>query len=307
MTGSKEWQEPRNTINPVKTKKIVKINSIVIIYAIGAILLGICLIAGSIYAKGKINETVKANAKPTVEINRNDDTNTIDIEVSHIRGIKEIRYKWNNEAEEIINGNNQKTIKQTIPLIGGQNTLTVSVTEENGQTVSYKNTYTVANLPEIELSSVSNGIKITVSSKENLSTVKYKWDDGEEQNIDVTENQYEGIINAPGGKHTLEVEAIDTKGNKGLKTQAVVGDTAPTVTIKAQIIDGKKMFVIDAEDDIGISNVEITLNDNVIEQADVNDKTYHKEVEILTGENKILVKAYNVNNLEAKKGAKYNN
>ena len=87
----------------------------------------------------------------------------------------------------------------------------------------------------------------------------------------------------------------------------VVGDTAPTVTIKAQIIDGKKMFVIDAEDDIGISNVEITLNDNVIEQADVNDKTYHKEVEILTGENKILVKAYNVNNLEAKKGAKYNN
>ena len=121
MTGSKEWQEPRNTINPVKTKKLVKINSIVIIYAIGAILLGICLIAGSIYAKGKINETVKANAKPTVEINRNDDTNTIDIEVSHIRGIKEIRYKWNNEAEEIINGNNQKTIKQTIPLIGGQN------------------------------------------------------------------------------------------------------------------------------------------------------------------------------------------
>lgn len=307
MTGSKEWQEPRNTINPVKTKKLVKINSIVIIYAIGAILLGICLIAGSIYAKGKINETVKANAKPTVEINRNDDTNTIDIEVSHIRGIKEIRYKWNNEEEEIINGNNQKTIKQTIPLIGGQNTLTVSVTEENGQTVSYKNTYTVANLPEIELSSVSNGIKITVSSKENLSTVKYKWDDGEEQNIDVTENQYEGIINAPGGKHTLEVEAIDTKGNKGLKTQVVVGDTAPTVTIKAQIIDGKKMFVIDAEDDVGISNVEITLNDNVVEQADVNDKTYHKEVEILTGENKILVKAYNVNNLEAKKGAKYNN
>ena len=307
VTGNEE-EKYKKKKSPVKTRKSVAgINSIVIFYAISVIILGVCMISGSVYAKEKINETVEANTKPTIEINRNDDTNTIDLEVSHIRGIKEIKYKWNNDEENIIEGNNQKKIQRTIPLIGGQNTLTVSVTEENGQTVSYEKTYTVANLPQVELSSVSNGIKINVSSQEKLEYIIYKWDNGTEEKINTQENIYEGIINAPGGKHTLEVKAVDEKGNIGTKTQVIVGDTAPTVTIKAEIINEKRMFIIDAEDDTGLSKIEITLNGDVIEQIDSNTKTYHKEVEILTGENKLLVQVYNVNNLETKKGALYKN
>lgn len=308
VTGYEEERKSQiKKERPVKTKKVASINTIVVIFAICIIILGICMATGSAYARERINETVEAKAKPTVEINRNDDTNTIDIEVSHIRGIKEIRYKWNNGEEEIIQGNNQKRIQKNIPLIGGQNKLTVSVTEENGQTVSYENTYTVANLPQIELSSVSNGIKVNATSKEKLTSITYKWDDGTEEKIDVSDETYEGIINAPGGKHTLEITATDINGNVGTKTQVVVGDTAPTVTIKASIIDGKKMFVIDAEDDTALSSVEIVLNDNTVDKTEVSGKTYHKEIEILQGENKILVKAYNINELEALKGARYNN
>lgn len=308
ITGyEEEKKSPNKKQKPVKMKKVASINTIVTIFAICIIILGICMATGSTYAREKINETVEANAKPTVEMNRNDDTNTIDIEVSHIRGIKEIKYKWNNGKEEIIQGNNQTKIQKSIPLIGGQNTLTVSVTEENGQTVSYSNIYKVANLPQIELSSVSNGVKVKATSKEKLASITYKWDDGAVEKIDVSEETYEGIINAPGGKHTLEITATDINGNIGTKTQVVVGDTAPTVTIKASIIDGKKMFVIDAEDDTGLANVEIILNDNTVDKTEVSGKTYHKEIEILQGENKIIVKAYNINELEALKGARYNN
>ena len=67
------------------------------------------------------------------------------------------------------------------------------------------------------------------------------------------------------------------------------------------------MFVIDAEDDTGLANVEIILNDNTVDKTEVSGKTYHKEIEILQGENKIIVKAYNINELEALKGARYNN
>ena len=293
ITGyEEEKKSPNKKQKPVKMKKVASINTIVTIFAICIIILGICMATGSTYAREKINETVEANAKPTVEMNRNDDTNTIDIEVSHIRGIKEIKYKWNNGNEEIIQGNNQTKIQKSIPLIGGQNTLTVSVTEENGQT---------------ELSSVSNGVKVKATSKEKLASITYKWDDGAVEKIDVSEETYEGIINAPGGKHTLDITATDINGNIGTKTQVVVGDTAPTVTIKASIIDGKKMFVIDAEDDTGLANVEIILNDNTVDKTEVSGKTYHKEIEILQGENKIIVKAYNINELETLKGARYNN
>ena len=37
------------------------------------------MISGSVYAKDKINSVVEANAKPQVEINRNDEDNTIEI------------------------------------------------------------------------------------------------------------------------------------------------------------------------------------------------------------------------------------
>lgn len=299
---SKTHKKPKQ---PKEPKKVIDIKPILIFYAIFTIILGICMISGSSYAKGKINETVEANAKPVLQVNRNDDDNTIDIEVSHIRGIKTIRYRWNDEPEQTILGNGQKQKKETIPLIGGQNTLTVSVTEENGETVTYKNTYK-ANIPTIKLESVSNGVKITSTSEEGIDYIVYNWDDGEEEKIPINKDKYEGIINAPEGEHTLNIEAVDKKGNKANLSQLVVGDKSPTIGIKAAIIDGKISFVVDVEDDTEISKVEIALNGELIDSADnVRNKTYHKEIEVQEGENKLIVKAYNKNNLEAKKGAKY--
>ena len=60
------------------------------------------MISGSVYARDKINEVVEANAKPQVDINRNDEDNTIEINVKHIRGITKIAYKCNDEQENFI-------------------------------------------------------------------------------------------------------------------------------------------------------------------------------------------------------------
>ena len=82
-----------------KEKKPLSINVIVLFFAICVIILGICMISGSVYAKEKINEVVAANSKPLVDISRNDENNTIEINVKHIRGITKIAYKWNDEDE----------------------------------------------------------------------------------------------------------------------------------------------------------------------------------------------------------------
>lgn len=288
-------------------KKVLGINTIVVFYAVSIILLGICMISGSVYAKGKINETVEANTKPSVNIIRNDDNNTIEISVSHIRGIKTIAYKWNNGEETIIDGDNKTQLNEIIDLIGGTNTLKVTITEENGQSVTYSKEFIAGNIPEIKLEAVANGVKVTATSDEKISYITYSWDDGEEQKITVGATEYVRTISTPKGTHTLKIEAVDINNIKATKEQTVVGDTEPTLNITADIVDGKLVFVIDAEDDEAIKTIEITQNEGTKQVINVNASTYHNEIEMTQGVNKLLVTVYNKNGLSTTLGRQFRN
>ena len=300
--------EEEEKVKVKKEKKVLPVNAIVLFFAICIIILGICMISCSVYAKDKINETVEANAKPQVEINRNDDDNTVEINVKHIRGISKISYKWNDEQETVIDGKNQKEISETIDLIGGENTLTVVITEENGQSVTYEKQYKVGNIPQITLEAVSNGIKLTSTSENKIDYIVYSWDDGEEQKVEVGDTSYEGVINAPKGKHTLNIKVVDENKMEAKKEQEVVGDTEPTLTVKPDYVNGKVAFVIDAEDDELIKTVEITHNGGTKEIIDVNATTYHNDLVMTTGEtNTLIVTVTNNNNLQKTSRVKFDN
>lgn len=307
ITGEEKVQVKKEK----KEKKVVPINGIVSFFAITIIILGICMISGSVYAKDKINSVVEANAKPQVEINRNDEDNTIEINVQHIRNITKIVYRWNDEEETVLygkNGESSKNVSKTIDLIGGKNTLSVGITEENGETVTYEKTYTAGNIPEIKLEAVSNGVKVIATSETTIDYISYNWDDGEEEKITVGDKDYEGTINAPRGQHTLKIEVVDTNNMKANKTQTVVGDTEPTLEIKPQYVDGKVAFVINASDDEKITKVEITHNGGEKQVIDVNDLTYKKDIIMTTGEtNTLIVKVTNLNGLAKTSRVKFDN
>ena len=291
-----------------KEKKVLPVKVIVSFFAICIIILGICMISCSVYAKDKINEVVEANAKPQVEINRNDDNNTIEINVNHVRGITQIAYRWNDEEETVIDGNNQKNVSETIDLLGGQNTLTVTVTEENGESVTYEKQYKAGNIPTIKLEAVSNGVQLTSTIESTIKYIVYSWDDGEEQKIEVGDSSYEGIINAPKGEHMLKITVVDENNMEAKKEQKVVGDTEPTLTVKPDYVNGKVSFVIDAEDDELIRTVEITHNGGTKQTIDVNDTKYHNDLEMTTGEtNTLIVTVTNKNNLQKTLRVKFDN
>lgn len=298
--------KPNKTKMP-KEKNVLGINGIVIFYAICIIILGICMISGSVYAKEKINETVLANIKPTVDMIRNDNNNTVELTIKHIRGIKTVSYRWNAEEPITINGNNSKEISETIDLLGGKNTLIVDITEENGETVTYQKEFTVGNIPKITLEAVANGVKVTVTNEDEIDFIVYSWDEGEEQRIEVGDTEYEGTISAPSGQHTLKIEATNVNGVTAEKEQVVVGDTEPTLKLGASIVNDKLVFTIDAEDDQGISTIQIQHNDGEIQTINVNDKTYHEEVEMTEGVNKLVVLITNINGLETVQGVQFNN
>ena len=307
ITGEEKVQVKKEK----KEKKVVPINGIVSFFAITIIILGICMISGSVYAKDKINSVVEANAKPQVEINRNDEDNTIEINVKHIRNITKIVYRWNDEEETVLygkNGESSKNVSETIDLIGGKNTLSVGITEENGETVTYEKTYTAGNIPEIKLEAVANGVKIVATSETKIDYISYNWDDGEEQKIDVGENSYESTINAPKGQHILKIEVVDINDMRATKTQAVVGDTEPTVVVKPQYVDGKVAFVINAEDDEKITKIEITHNGGEKQVIDVNDTKFQKDIIMTTGEtNTLIVTVTNLNGLTKTSRVKFDN
>lgn len=306
ITGDEEIRGKKKN----KEKKALPINGITTFFAVTIIILGICMISGSAYAKEKINEVVETNVKPQVEINRNDDDNTIEINVKHIRNITKIVYAWNDGEENILYGKDDeksKDVSKTIDLIGGKNTLSVEITEENGQTVTYNKTYNV-NIPEIKLEAVSNGVKIVASSEEEINYISYSWDDGEKQEITVGEKTYEGTISAPKGQHELKIDVVDINDAKASKTQMVVGDTEPTLTIKPQYVDGKVAFVISAEDDEKITKVEITHNGGEKQVVDVNDKTYNENIIMTTGEtNTLIVTVTNLTGLTKTSRVKFDN
>lgn len=291
-----------------KEKKVLPVKAIVSFFSICIIILGICMISCSVYAKDKINEVVEANTKPQVEINRNDDNNTIEINVKHIRGITKIAYKWNDEEQKVIEENNQKNISETIDLPGGENKLTVTITEENGESVTYEKQYKAGNIPVIKLEAVSNGVQLTSTSEVEISYILYNWDDGEEQKIEVANKSYEGIINAPKGEHLLKITVVDENNMEAKKEQKVVGDTEPTLTIKPDYVEGKVAFVIDAEDDELIRTVELTHNGGTKETINVNDTKYHNDLVMTEGEtNTLIVTVTNKNGLQKTLRVKFDN
>ncbi len=291
-----------------KVKRVLPVNVIVIFFALGIIILGICMISGSVYAKDRINEVVLASAKPQVDITRNDDDNTVEINVNHVRGITKIAYRWNTDEETVIEGNNRKNISEKIDLIGGENTLTVTITEENGQSVTYEKKYQVGNIPVIKLEAVSNGVKLTATSEAKIENIIYNWDEGEEQKIEVGNTSYEGIINAPKGKHILKIKVVDENKMEAKKEQEVVGDTEPTVTVKPQFVDGKVAFVIEASDDEKLEKIEITHNGGAKQTEEINGTTYHKDIIMTTGEtNTLIVTATNLNGLTKTVRVKFDN
>lgn len=290
-----------------KQKRPMPTNKIVMFYAISIIILGICLISGSVYAKGKINAVVEANMKPTVNIVRNDENNTLEVNVNHIRQIKTITYKWNEEPENVIEKINKKDVLEIIDLIGGTNTLTISITEENGESITYKNEFNV-DIPEIKLEAVSNGVKLISKCKRNIDYIEYSWDDNEAEKIEVDDKKYEGIINAPKGEHILKIEVVDINGITAEKEQKVVGDTEPVINIEVKEIDGKKVFAIDAEDDEKIKTVEITHNSGEKKEITVDDKKYNTEIVMTEGEiNTLIITVTNLNDLSKTRRVKFDN
>lgn len=245
-------------------KAPIAINKIVIFFSISIIIFGIILVGGNAYAVykniDKLDTKVQQEeTKPQVEVNRED--NSINIQVTHDKEIDKIVYRWNEEQDVTIEGNNRTQITETIELPIGNNTLTIRVIDINGKETTYEKEYVVESDLKIDLSVVNNNnyLKITATDSSGLLYITYKWNSDQEVRIDVDPNNSKIIekeIEIPKGLNTITVNAVDILNVTQTKTLEVKGVEPPSISV----LQDKSELVVTVTDNEGIKQIQYSLN-----------------------------------------------
>lgn len=299
-------------VDDKKRKSSINIKSIIMFFATTIIVFGLIMVVdGSygVYAYNKDQE--KNNGKSNVpaeqaniQMSQTSD-DTINVSINSNIGISEVIYNWNSDAAETSSENGKTSIFKSIEMPVGENTLNVRVIDIDGNETKKSETFTKAEKekPLIELTSSGDKVKISVTSKTELTQVTYKWNSDNVNTSDMATYQdktkFEQEITIPTGQNTLVVTATDKNGKTSEKSQIVDGILI-TIT---PTIEGKYMVFEVVSSEI-IKKVEFTFNgvsylidSNIIK----NEKKVKYGKEMIEGLNTLQVKA-TVNDKATKTG-----
>lgn len=275
----------------------IEIKSILKFFSISVLIFGIFMIGSGSYSMYQESKVAKATTKPTIyveEISKSE----IKLQITHDKALSKVTYAWNDEEPIEIDAKGKKKVEQTIQIPTGENTLNVYAIDVNGQEITYPRPFTLQGDININLEVDGNNIKITADGKEELSYMTYRWDEEEEQRIDINSYETEQTVEIPKGLHTLTVIVVDVNNKTETKEQEIKGVTKPKLEITT---DGADNFIIKASDEEGIKKIEFIINEteerNVLNLEKALPLEQRKEFEytypLHDGENRIEVRVYN--------------
>lgn len=287
-----------------------QINKIIIFFAIIIVIFGIILIAEGVWGYNKEKEKAVDVDRPNVDIIRNGDITTLIIN-SEI-GIRQIIYYWNDGIENTIEKNSEKDFEIDIETTIGTNDLNLEIIDSDGNSIKYEPIkISYEGLPEEEeswevaitrdktepiISLGANNGKVTINASDNLkmSYVTYSWNGGEETKItglSEDEKSLSAEIDVVKGDNTLIVKAYDMAGNVAKVEKEVHGTDGPEIHVRRE----NDEIVINVEDEFGITKITYNFNgeEKIIEN--INEQTYEIRLELIEGENYVIVEAYENN------------
>ena len=287
---AKKEKMPRNS-GPIAIESILKF------FAIAILIFGVFMIGSGSYSMYVNSQGDTSNTKPTIQVEENEDGTQITLRVLHDKALAKVTYSWNSGEEIEVQTNNSKQVEQVIDVPTGDNILSIYAQDANGQETSYQKAYSLEGDITIDLALDGSNIKVTATGKNELSYMTYRWDEEEEQRVDINNTEIEQSIEIPEGQHTLTVIVVDVNNTTQTKTQEVKGVTKPHLEVTA---DGTENFLIKASDNEGLKRVEFIVNEtdkyaiNLDEVYSIEDrKEFEYRFPLQDGENKLEVTAYN--------------
>lgn len=298
----KQKNRARNNNGPIEVHTILKFFSIAIL------VFGIFMIGSGSYSMYKVSTTQTMGTKPVIYVEQTTETE-ISLKITHDKVLSNITYSWNNESETQVPCNNKKEVETKIEIPVGTNTLTVHVSDMNGQEIEYKRAYTVEGDISIDIQPEGNNLKITANGKNELQYMTYRWDEEEEIRVDINQNQIEQTIEIPKGLHTLTVIVVDVNNKTQTEEQEVNGVTKPKLEVTTDGVN----FIIKASDEQGITKVEFIINETEKYRLDLESelsledrKEFEYAYPLNDGENKLEVTVYNENDISENFKALFN-
>ena len=291
------------TMNTTTKKNKTKRNSgpadirtVVRVFAIVMIIFGIFMIGTGSYAIYKDNESKNsAETKPVITEELNEDGTAVMLTITHDKAIDRIEYSWNDGEVQTITGNGRRYIEQEIEIPGGTNTLHIRAVDVQGQEISTQKEYTAEEI--INLSISGSNLKITAENETEIAYMTYRWDDEEEQRVDINATTVDQEIEIPMGEHNLTVILVDVNNETITKEQKVKGVTKPTIDIG--IDDTKQYYLITISDETGLDRVEFVIRGEERTVTVENGETELKyRLKLNDGdENRLEITAYNVDGI----------
>ena len=299
LATNPEPKKQKNNRN-LKGKTLSKdIMSVTKFFAIGLIVFGGCVIGTGSYAlyKGdglKGNTSINVMSKPVISVeNTEEDDTVILLKATSDIGIQTVVYQWNDGKKTTLTGNGGKYLEQKIQIPSGSNILNITVVDTQNQESTYSKKYELNS--NINLEAVGNGkIRISYEGDTEISYLTYRWDDQDENKIDINSETIDETIDTLNGKHTLTIAVVDVNNRTETKVQETNGVSIPTIDIKFN--NDKTAYVITLKDDVELQEVIITLDEDDSKKygQKLNGKEFQFEIALKEGsDNKMKVQVTN--------------
>lgn len=282
----------------------LEINTIIKIFAIVIMVLGIVLLGKGTYGMISSSKDGQTATEPVVSIQ--EINGKLQINITHNKSIDKIIYTWNNAEEIVLQGKGQTNITETIDIPTGTNILHLKIIDSNKKEVAYTKEYSKIDAdttkPEIELVVEGSKVKIVVKDETKLAYIMYRWNEEDNTVVEPREDsskQIEEKISILKGENTLTIIAVDDAGNETTKKQIFKGAKKPTIEATQE----NDELIIKIKDEENIQKIEINLNGETFSTDPDNSGTSldMKEAELRqklqSGENTIIITVYNVSGL----------
>lgn len=304
--NKKEKNKNKNSMNMQikRSSGPASISSVTKFFAVAIIIFGIFMIGTGSYSMYK-NVSSQNAAQPTINVIQAS-AGELSIQINSNKALSKITYNWNNDSATEIQTNGRNSIEQNIAIPSGTNTLNIYVSDENGQEARYQQQYTAQGNINIQFESQTDGtVKVMVDAQEQLAYMTYRWDDEEEQRVDINDTSIEQDIQVPStGMHTLTVNVVDQNNRTETKQQEVQGTVVPEVEVTT---DGSSHFIIHAKDETGLAEVRFIINETGKYKLELDGRTdFEYQYELEPGENRLEVIVYNQDGQSTTKKVKVN-
>ena len=157
------------------------------------------------------------------------------------------------------------------------------------------------NPPTISLTAEPGKVIITVSDDVMMDYVAYSWNDGEEVRItglSADEKTLSEKIDALKGDNKLKIKAYDKAGNVKEIEKDVHGTDGPEISVTKS----DTQLMIKVTDEYKITKIEYNFNNEEKTIDNIEGNTYEFNLDLVDGENFIIIKAYEGNVKKEYKG-----